>query len=203
MAEHVRWLSQNWPGLISCQPNAGLPELVDGKTHYPLGAEELAAWMERFVEGGVFTEHPTDTPLPPDPDGSIREHCAAAHDVVATLAYRANLSVSIALRSLCDKLHTLINHAFCMSIHHMGHAGVPRAELDDFFSGAKLEPCKHVPDFGVGGLQNIGIESEPGSCRIGDALFSFLDLKSKKCIHLPRMVLCGRVGPLDRSKERK
>ncbi|MFM7609346.1 MAG: homocysteine S-methyltransferase family protein, partial [Alphaproteobacteria bacterium] len=49
MAEHVRWLSQNWPGLISCQPNAGLPELVDGKTHYPLGAEELAAWMERFV----------------------------------------------------------------------------------------------------------------------------------------------------------
>ncbi|HYF06192.1 MAG TPA: homocysteine S-methyltransferase family protein, partial [Acetobacteraceae bacterium] len=49
MAEHVRWLSQNWPGLLSCQPNAGLPELVDGKTHYPLGAAELATWMERFV----------------------------------------------------------------------------------------------------------------------------------------------------------
>ncbi|WP_137180209.1 methionine synthase [Roseomonas sp. AR75] len=49
MAEHVRWLSRNWPGLISVQPNAGLPELVDGKTHYPLGPEELATWMERFV----------------------------------------------------------------------------------------------------------------------------------------------------------
>ncbi len=49
MAEHVRWLSQNWPGLLSCQPNAGLPELVDGQTHYPLGAAELATWMERFV----------------------------------------------------------------------------------------------------------------------------------------------------------
>jgi 5-methyltetrahydrofolate--homocysteine methyltransferase len=49
MAEHVRWLSRNWPGLLSCQPNAGLPELVDGKTHYPLGAAELASWMERFV----------------------------------------------------------------------------------------------------------------------------------------------------------
>jgi 5-methyltetrahydrofolate--homocysteine methyltransferase len=49
MAEHVRWLSRNWPGLLSCQPNAGLPELVDGRTHYPLGAEELATWMERFV----------------------------------------------------------------------------------------------------------------------------------------------------------
>jgi 5-methyltetrahydrofolate--homocysteine methyltransferase len=49
MAEHVRWLSRNWPGLLSVQPNAGLPELVDGKTHYPLGPAELATWMERFV----------------------------------------------------------------------------------------------------------------------------------------------------------
>lgn len=54
MAEHVRYLAQNWPRLISVQPNAGLPELVDGKTHYPLGAAELASWMERFVvEDGI------------------------------------------------------------------------------------------------------------------------------------------------------
>ncbi|HLB97899.1 MAG TPA: homocysteine S-methyltransferase family protein, partial [Acetobacteraceae bacterium] len=54
MAEHVRWLGGNWPGLLSVQPNAGLPELVDGQTHYPLGAAELASWLERFVvEDGV------------------------------------------------------------------------------------------------------------------------------------------------------
>ena len=54
MAEHVRWLAANWPGLISVQPNAGLPELVDGQTHYPLGAADLASWLERFVaEDGV------------------------------------------------------------------------------------------------------------------------------------------------------
>ncbi len=50
MAEHVRWLAENWPGLISVQPNAGLPELVDGKTRYPLSAAEMARWVERFVE---------------------------------------------------------------------------------------------------------------------------------------------------------
>ena len=50
MAEHMRWLATNWPGLLSVQPNAGLPELVDGQTHYPLGAAELASWLERFVE---------------------------------------------------------------------------------------------------------------------------------------------------------
>ncbi len=50
MAEHVRWLSRNWPGLISVQPNAGLPELVDGQTRYPLGAADMASWLARFVE---------------------------------------------------------------------------------------------------------------------------------------------------------
>src|ERR1700710_1151753 len=49
MAEHVRWLANNWPGLISVQPNAGLPELVDGHTHYPLNAADLASWVERYV----------------------------------------------------------------------------------------------------------------------------------------------------------
>ena len=49
MAEHVRWLAANWPGLLSIQPNAGLPELVDGKTHYPLDPASMASWVERFV----------------------------------------------------------------------------------------------------------------------------------------------------------
>ncbi len=54
MAEHLRWLSANWPGLLSVLPNAGLPELVDGQTHYPLRPAEMASWVERFVaEDGV------------------------------------------------------------------------------------------------------------------------------------------------------
>ena len=54
MAEHVRHLAQTWRGLISCLPNAGLPELRCGHTHYPLTADELAGWLERFiVEDGI------------------------------------------------------------------------------------------------------------------------------------------------------
>jgi 5-methyltetrahydrofolate--homocysteine methyltransferase len=54
MAEHVRHLGQSWPGLISVLPNAGLPELRCGHTHYPLGPDELAGWLERFIrEDGV------------------------------------------------------------------------------------------------------------------------------------------------------
>ncbi len=53
MGEHLRWLVENWPGLISVQPNAGLPELVEGKTRYPLPPEELAVWHERFVALGA------------------------------------------------------------------------------------------------------------------------------------------------------
>jgi 5-methyltetrahydrofolate--homocysteine methyltransferase len=49
MAEHVRWLGENWPGFVSVQPNAGLPELIGGQARYPLGPAELAQWLERFV----------------------------------------------------------------------------------------------------------------------------------------------------------
>ena len=49
MAEHVRWLAANWKGLLSVQPNAGLPELVDGQTRYPLDAAQMASWVERFI----------------------------------------------------------------------------------------------------------------------------------------------------------
>ncbi|KAF0111116.1 MAG: 5-methyltetrahydrofolate--homocysteine methyltransferase [Rhodospirillaceae bacterium] len=54
MAEHVRWLAENWPGMVSVQPNAGLPELVEGCARYPLRPADLALWHERFVcEDGV------------------------------------------------------------------------------------------------------------------------------------------------------
>lgn len=50
MAEGIKWLAQYWPHLISMQPNAGLPELVDGKTHYPLTPDEMAHWMDRYID---------------------------------------------------------------------------------------------------------------------------------------------------------
>ena len=54
MAEHVKWLGENWPKLITLQPNAGLPELVDGAPFYPLQAQEMSDWLRRFVnEDGV------------------------------------------------------------------------------------------------------------------------------------------------------
>ena len=54
MAEHVRHLTESWAGPVSVLPNAGLPELRCGHTHYPLSAPDLAMWIERFVtEDGV------------------------------------------------------------------------------------------------------------------------------------------------------
>ncbi|HHH35720.1 MAG TPA: methionine synthase [Gammaproteobacteria bacterium] len=50
MAEHVQYLGEHWPGLISVMPNAGLPMLVEGRTEYPLLPAELAEWQQRFVE---------------------------------------------------------------------------------------------------------------------------------------------------------
>ncbi|MDE3017213.1 MAG: homocysteine S-methyltransferase family protein [Pseudomonadota bacterium] len=54
MADHVRWLSQNWPRKISVLPNAGLPEMHHDHVHFPLNPDEMAKWMERFLkEDGI------------------------------------------------------------------------------------------------------------------------------------------------------
>jgi 5-methyltetrahydrofolate--homocysteine methyltransferase len=49
MTEHLRYLAQHARTFLSCLPNAGLPQVVDGKTHYDLTPELLADAHERFV----------------------------------------------------------------------------------------------------------------------------------------------------------
>ena len=78
MSEHVRYLGQYCDRLLSVVPNAGLPQLVDGKTHYPLTSAELARWCKEFVVtdgvnmvGGCC--------------GTTPEHIAAVHGAVAGL----------------------------------------------------------------------------------------------------------------------
>ncbi|MGB2985419.1 MAG: methionine synthase [Phycisphaerae bacterium] len=50
MSEHVRYLSARCERLLIVQPNAGLPQLVDGEPYYPLTPDELAKWLVEFVE---------------------------------------------------------------------------------------------------------------------------------------------------------
>src|SRR6201996_7209992 len=54
MSEHLRYLSANSPIPISCEPNAGLPQLTADGAYYPLTAAELADAHERFaMEFGI------------------------------------------------------------------------------------------------------------------------------------------------------
>ena len=49
MGEHLRYLAQHARTPLSCLPNAGLPELRDGKPWYPLTPTELAEAHTRFA----------------------------------------------------------------------------------------------------------------------------------------------------------
>jgi 5-methyltetrahydrofolate--homocysteine methyltransferase len=50
MQEHLRHLSQHSPIPISVLPNAGLPSVVDGKTHYDLTPQQLAEFHRHHVQ---------------------------------------------------------------------------------------------------------------------------------------------------------
>ena len=50
MQEHLRHLSQHCPIPISVLPNAGLPSVVDGRTHYDLTPSQLAEFHRHHVQ---------------------------------------------------------------------------------------------------------------------------------------------------------
>ena len=50
MKEHVRYLSEHSPFVVSCIPNAGLPENVGGVAHYRLTPLEMKLQLLHFVE---------------------------------------------------------------------------------------------------------------------------------------------------------
>lgn len=50
MADHIKYLSQHSPFVVSCIPNAGIPENVGGHAHYKLTPMELRLALTRFVE---------------------------------------------------------------------------------------------------------------------------------------------------------
>ncbi|NJO85413.1 MAG: dihydropteroate synthase, partial [Synechococcaceae cyanobacterium RM1_1_27] len=50
MTEHIRYLSQHSPFVISCIPNAGLPENVGGQAHYKLTPEQMRFHLEHFIK---------------------------------------------------------------------------------------------------------------------------------------------------------
>ncbi|HEY9747387.1 MAG TPA: homocysteine S-methyltransferase family protein, partial [Allocoleopsis sp.] len=50
MAEHIKYLCEYSPFVVSCIPNAGLPENIGGHAHYKLTPMELRMALMRFIE---------------------------------------------------------------------------------------------------------------------------------------------------------
>jgi len=50
LTESVRFIARHWPRLVSALPNAGLPIMVDGKSHFPMGPADFTKGMVRFVD---------------------------------------------------------------------------------------------------------------------------------------------------------
>ena len=49
----VKILAENCSCPISVQPNAGMPQLVDGVTHFPMGPEDFGSWAPKLLEAGA------------------------------------------------------------------------------------------------------------------------------------------------------
>ncbi len=49
----VKAISENTEKPISVQPNAGMPQLVNGKTTFPMGPEDFGEWAPKLLQAGA------------------------------------------------------------------------------------------------------------------------------------------------------
>src|ERR1051325_5873066 len=50
LTESVKFIANNWPRFVSALPNAGLPIMVDGKSHFPMNPADFTKGMLRYVD---------------------------------------------------------------------------------------------------------------------------------------------------------
>jgi 5-methyltetrahydrofolate--homocysteine methyltransferase len=50
LTETVRFIAENWRGMVSALPNAGMPIMVNGKSVFPMNPGDFTKGMLRFVE---------------------------------------------------------------------------------------------------------------------------------------------------------
>jgi 5-methyltetrahydrofolate--homocysteine methyltransferase len=50
MKEHIKFLAEHSPGMISCLPNAGIPENVGGHAHFPLDPKNFSEQLSQFAK---------------------------------------------------------------------------------------------------------------------------------------------------------
>jgi len=50
LSETMKYITGNWPKLVSALPNAGLPIMVDGKSVFPMNPTDFTKGVKRFVD---------------------------------------------------------------------------------------------------------------------------------------------------------
>src|ERR1700704_3565091 len=110
MTEHLRHLSQHARTFLSALPNAGLPSVVDGRTHYDLPPDELAEAHDRFtselgvnIVGGCC--------------GTTPEHLRR---VVETIGNRAPVERHPLVEPSCSSIYTSVPFAQELSFLGIG-----------------------------------------------------------------------------------
>ncbi len=108
MIEHVRYLTRHSRRPVSVQPNAGLPEIRDGATYYPLQPDEFVKHLTTFVDefgvsvvGGCcgttpeYTKHIAEAMKGRAPKARTPEHIPAASSLYSAQPFGQDTSVFV------------------------------------------------------------------------------------------------------------
>ncbi len=132
---------------ISVQPNAGMPELVDGKTIFPMGPAEMGEWTPRLVNAGA-TYVGGCCGTTPDHIRAIRSAltpevrpAARTGEIRTALASRSRtvyLGAGLPTVIIGERINPTGRKVLAAEIRDGSFAAVKREALDQVKAGAKV-----------------------------------------------------------------
>ncbi len=161
MSEHVHHLSQHCSRFLSVLPNAGLPQIVDGRTHFPLSPEELAKWLRGFAEddgvnivGGCCGTTPQHMRAVVDMIKTVspRERIVTSEPAVSSLYQSVNLRQDTSFLIVGERCNTNGSRAFKNRLTEGDIDGLVKTAQDQVAEGA------HVLDVCVDCTGRDGVE---------------------------------------------
>ena len=156
LTEAVRYIAGNWPRLVSALPNAGLPIMIDGKSHFPMGPEDFTRGMVRFVEefgvnvvGGCCGTMPEHLKLLCDAvgvgkgsgvrgQGSVKKREVVAKPQVSSLISAVDLRQELSYLVVAERTNTNGSRQFKRLLQEENWDGLVSMARDEMREGSHM-----------------------------------------------------------------
>lgn len=132
---------------VSVQPNAGMPELIDGRTVFPMGPAEMGEWAPRLVAAGAAylggccgttPEHISAIKAALGPQARAAARTADTRTALASRSQTVYLGAGLPTVIIGERINPTGRKALAAEIRDGSFAAVKREAIEQVKAGARV-----------------------------------------------------------------